>query len=178
MISLDFNIPQMTLDGKKFTKTLDRVMGQIIREAAREWLKAVLESVPSRGGFPVLTGAAKSTLVPLGRFLRVAVPVNPTVPAEKRRTAEGEASQQFRIIDDKNNGGSFTYSFEWSTTLLHYFINEFYGYIPYAPWNTVEKGEDAFREYVENALNTRLPNVADYIVISQAPGGGRLSESG
>lgn len=162
MIEFTTGFDILELDARKYTKTLDRALGQIIRNAAREWLRAVLKSVPARGGFPVLTGAAKSTLVPLGRFLRVAVPVNP-VKGDRRRL--GESSQEFRIIDDKNNSGSFVYEFEWSTDLLHYYINEFFGYIPFAPWNTVEAGEKAFLAYVEDALNNKLPNVADYISV-------------
>jgi hypothetical protein len=112
--------------GRKFVVTLDRILGQIIREAAREWLRAVLMSVPARGGFPVVTGAAKSTLVPLGRVLRVAVPVNPVGKRDRREL--GESSQSFKIIDDKIRGNKrYEYSFEWSTDLLHYYINEFYG---------------------------------------------------
>lgn len=164
MLEFNTNFDVLELDAKKYTRTLDRILGQIIREAAREWLRAVLKSVPARGGFPVLTGAAKSTLVPLGRFLRVAVPVN---PVKGDRRSLGLNSQHFKIIDDKNNGGSFNYSFEWSTDLLHYFINEFYGYIPYAPWNTVEAGEQAFIEYIENALNTKIPNLQEYIQVKR-----------
>lgn len=162
MLEINFNFDIVELDIQRFNKTLDRVMGQIIREAAREWLRAILVSVPARGGFPVLTGAAKSTLAPVGRLLRVAVPIS---PVKGDRRAEGEASTTLKIVDDRNNGGSFNYSFEWSTSLLHYYINEFYAYIPHAPWNTLEAGEAAFTAYVENALATRLPNVADHIRI-------------
>lgn len=162
MIEFTSNFDLIELDVKRYTKTLDRVLGQIIRESAREWLRAVLKSVPARGGFPVLTGAAKSTLVPLGRFVRVAVSVSPT---EGDRRSLGVASQHFKIVDNTNNSGTFLYSFEWSTSLLHYYINEFYGYIPYAPWNTVEAGETAFKAYIEKAMNTRLPEIADYISV-------------
>lgn len=142
-------------------KTLDRVMGQMIREAAREWLRAVLMSVPARGGFPVWSGAAKSTLVPLGRFLRINVPVHPDTKAPDRR-ALGEASQTFHIRDDKSDPMSFVYEFEWSTDLLHYYINEFFGVIPSAMpngWRTAEAGERAFLDYLATTLPRRLPLV-------------------
>lgn len=163
MIEVQGGFRIMKFKDREFRVTLDRVLGQIIREAAREWLRAVLVSVPARGGFPVLTGAAKSTLAPLGRLLRVAVPVSP-VSGEKDRRGLGESSQQFKIVDDKIHGNKrYEYSFEWSTDLLHYYINEFYGVIPYAPWNTTGAGEAAFVSFVEEALNRRVPNIADYI---------------
>jgi hypothetical protein len=153
-------------DKVSYTKTLDRVLGQIIREAARQWLKAVLTSVPERGGFPVLTGAAKSTLVPLGRVLRVAVPVRP-VPAKGRnvvvdRRADGIQSQQFTLTS-KN----FEYEFSWSTDLLHYYLNETFPMlqVKYTPWESVKQGNAAFITFLEAAIQRRLPNVADYIEI-------------
>jgi len=154
----------LDFDHISFTKTLDRVLGQIIREAAREWLRAVLTAVPARGGFPVLTGAAKSTLVPLGRFLKNVGGLKVTPVARKGRStvidkrAEGEASQSF-TLESKN----FNYTFEWSTDLLHYYINEYFGFIPFAPWNTLEAGQEAFVAFVEEAIDRRLPNISDYI---------------
>lgn len=144
----------MNLDVKRYTKTLDRIMGQIIREAAREWLRAILVSVPSRGGFPVETGAAKSTLQPLGRFLRVAVPINPTKRANDHEHRWGAG--QFEITS-KN----FEYEFRWSTDLLHYYLNEFFSIstVASSPWNTLEAGEAAFLTYVEDAIERRLPDI-------------------
>lgn len=160
MLEFSGAIPTIDYDRQKYTKKLDKELGIIIRHAARGWLRAVLMSVPSRGGFPVLTGAAKSSLVPLGRFLRVAVPVVPTVGVRDGRyrgdrRSEGEASASFKITTKWGDG----YSFEWSTNLLHYYINEFYGVIPDAPWNTVEKGEQAFLSYIDWAIENRLPDI-------------------
>lgn len=162
MIEVQHGFRIMKFNGRRYLKTLDRRLGVIIRQAAREWLRAVLKSVPARGGFPVVTGAAKSTLVPLGRVLRVAVPVRPV--GRKDRREEGENSSKFKIVDDSVGGNKkYVYSFEWSTDLLHYYINEFYGYIPHAPWNTTEAGEEAFVAYVEDALNRELPDISDHI---------------
>lgn len=140
---------------RKYSATLDKELGRIIREAAREWLRAVLTSVPSRGGFPVVTGAAKSTLVPLGRILRVSVPVRPQPDKNGYyrgdRRAEGQREQKFRIVDDNNKGRKYIYSFEWSTTLLHYYLNEF-GLVHGNAWESVERGREAFMDYVNSAL--------------------------
>lgn len=170
MLEVDGNL-EISFDGRKLNKTIDRVMGQILREAAREWLRAILVSVPSRGGFPVLTGAAKSTLVPLGRFLRQVkgLDVHPTSdkkhPYQDRR-AEGEASSEFQLTQVPREGRSNPdgkYNFGWANDILHYYINEFYGVIPSGPWNTLQAGEEAWNASVEEAINRRLPDIADYI---------------
>lgn len=165
---------EILFDEKMFTKTLDRVLGQIIREAAREWLRAILKSVPSRGGFPVLTGAAKSTLVPLGRFLKQVsglqvTPVNDGRHKFQDRRAEGEASQQFFITNVPREGRTKfdgIYEFNWSNDILHYYINEYYGIIQSAQpdgWHTLRAGREAFEAYVEEAINRRLPDIGDWI---------------
>lgn len=164
MLEIEGGLTILDFDEVSFTRTLDRVLGQIIREAARHWLRAVLRSVPERGGFPVLTGAAKSTLVPLGRVLRVAVPVNPEPRAGRNnivdRRSEGESSQSF-TLESKN----FEYSFEWSNDILHYFLNETFPMlqVQYTPWESLERGNEAFVAFLDEAIARRLPKVADYI---------------
>lgn len=160
MISIDGGFKILRFNKRKYNKTLDEKLGSLLRQAARIWLRAVLTSVPARGGFPVLTGEAKSTLVPLGRFLRVAVPVRP-VEGDKR--SKGESSQSFKIIDDTRSGRKFIYRFEWSNSVLHYYINEYFGLIPFAPWNTTEAGAAAFTSYLEQELLRQVPNLLDHI---------------
>jgi hypothetical protein len=152
----------INFDSKSITKRIDRICGEIIRESAREWLRAVLKSVPARGGFPVWSGAAKSTLAPLGRFLRVALGSTSPVSGAPNRTDLGEASQKFVIIDDATRGVNYDYVFEWSTDLLHYYINEFYGYIPFAPWQTTDAGHFAFVRNVQASFDRRLPNIGEF----------------
>lgn len=170
MLEIDANL-EILFDAKLLNRTIDRVMGQIIREAAREWLRAILKSVPSRGGFPVLTGASKSTLVPLGRFLKQVkgLEVTPVYdgkhPFQDRR-AEGEASQEFQITKVPREGRDHPdghYNFAWANDVLHYYINEFFPIIKSAPWHTLEAGQAAFEASIEEAISRRLPNIADYI---------------
>lgn len=170
MLEISGNL-EILFDSKLLNKTVDRVMGQILREAAREWLRAILVSVPSRGGFPVLTGAAKSTLVPLGRFLRQVkgLEVRPTSDGKhpyKDRRAEGEASQEFQLTNVPREGRSNpdgVYNFGWANDILHYYINEYWGVIPSGPWHTLEAGKAAWDAYVEEALNRRLPDIAEWV---------------
>lgn len=158
MFDFSTNLPRIRLVNPNISKRTDVILGGIIRQAAREWLRAVLKSVPARGGFPVVTGGAISTLKPLGRLLRVAVNNTPRPDTHGRfrgdRRALGENSQQFEI-----DASGPEYAFSWSTDLLHYYINEFYGFVPNAPWDTMSAGRDAFIAYVDKALKTRIPNI-------------------
>lgn len=170
----------MNLDAERYTKTLDKIMGQMIREAAREWLRGVLKAVPSRGGFPVITGAARSTLVPLGRFLKQ-VPITVTPVGKWDRRDLGERMQKFEIKDDRSSPMSFLYKFEWSSDLWWYYINEYNtslssvpkgvnpNPVASAPWQTLDAGQRAFERYVAIALDKRLPRLADYIFFT-SPG--------
>ena len=154
----------MKIDKIRYTKTLNRILGEIIREAVREWLRAVLKSVPERGGFPVLTGAAKSSLAPLARYIKNVSIGDITPTGRLDRRAEGEKSATFEIVDGKG-GADFIYQFSWSTTLLHYYINE-YNQMPGvagSPWHSADKGEAAMKEYVAEALRRRLPKISEYI---------------
>jgi hypothetical protein len=160
MLDLSGGFDFIGFDQVEYTRRIEIVMGQIIREAARDWIRAIIKSVPSRNGFPVLTGAARSTLVPLGRFLRnVPVTVNP-VPGQPDRRKEGEDSSSFKIVTSETE-----YLFEWSTTLDHYRINDQYPVIKSAPWHTMDAGADAFVESANRKMRERLPHIADYVSI-------------
>ncbi len=161
MLKFKSKLNTVKLDQAAYTKTLDKQLGIIIREAAREWLRAVITFAPSRGGFPVWSGMAKSTLKPLGRFLRVAVPVTPEEGAPDRRSM-GEEDSSFEISD--TNG---KYTFAWSNTVFHYYLHEF-GLVarntePKGPWQSIKHGERAMIRYVEQALVKKLPKVGKYI---------------
>lgn len=149
MIEFTATIAPISIE-RNLTKSLDRRLGQMIREGAREWLRAVIKSVPERDGFPVWTGAAKGTLLPLGRLLKVRVPITPDPKAPAGGVARGESEQAFEIKDDHNNGGSFIYEFQWLTSLFHYYLHEEfseYHNIPNRPWKTMVDGDLAFQAY-------------------------------
>ena len=157
----------LNLDLPRYNKTLDRVMGQIVREAAREWLRTILEK-----NIPVETGMAKAALVPVGRFLnRVGgLDISPTRQPYKSKLeggtvsiAFGIAKSSFVLDDDKSTPLSFVYNFEWSTSVLHYWLQQFYkqgtpgeAHLPDA--------EEAFHAYVAEAIERRIPHYADFIL--------------
>jgi hypothetical protein len=140
-------------------KTLDAALQVQMRQAARAWLREVILHVP------VWTGMAKSSLKPLGRFLRVAIPITPhprAVPTKHKNMALGEQQQEFGF----ENSGAL-YSFSWTTDVLHYQLNEFHTsslpLIHPTPWRSTHFGALAFQRYVADILPKRIPNAADFI---------------
>lgn len=153
------------VDLKSFTKTLDKDMGIILRNAIREWLKVVTTTVRRApytvGGdsFPVQTGAAKAALKPLARVIRHALSLG-HAPKRPDHTAKGAASSSFTIRDDKSHPLSFIYRFSWSTDLIQWIINETYSMnYPFGsrtPWNAIKKADAAFNASVRKQVKERL----------------------
>lgn len=157
----------LNLDLPRYHKTLDRIMGQVIREAAREWLRAVIINVP------VETGMAKATLIPLGRFLRNVggLGINPSrkpyfsrLEGVTQEIDAGLVKQDFEIQDDKSSPLSFVYSFEWSTSVLHYWLAQYYKGNALPGEEAIEEGAIAFQEHLVSTIVNRLPHFADFIL--------------
>lgn len=169
MIKITQTLDFLEFDQVKFTKTLDRTLGQIIREAAREWLREMLSL-----GIPVETGMAKATLVPLGRFLNNVggLQINPTRKPyysklegsiQSVENGMSEGAQDFHIRDDHSDPLSFVYEFEWSTTILHYWLAEFYNGKAIVGEGAVKIAEYKMRKYIASSVKKRLPTLAKYI---------------
>lgn len=142
----------IAFDEKKFRQSVDRELQVQLRQAARAWLRAVIPSVP------VYTGMARGTLQPLGRALRVAIPISPVAVRKGKNAAAGSAQSQFEFT---SSGGLYTFS--WSNDVLHYNINEYNnmsGVIPLknpTPWRSLAKGKAAFDSYCANILPGKMP---------------------
>lgn len=167
MLSSKTKLFRVKVDEGKLLKKIDREMSIILREAVRVWLRTVLKVVrraPHTVGdnFPIQTGAAKASLRPLARSVRVAIPIR---PAKKRPnlTAEGEASSSFEIRDDRTHPLSFKYRFNWNTDLEHFLLNEFnsmgYKKGSRTPWNAIQKADIAATKYIQQAVRKRLKTV-------------------
>jgi len=152
-----------SFDTAKFNKTLDREMSIVLREGVRLWLRTVLDVIsgaPHTVGdnFPIQTGRAKGALQPLGRAVRVAVPISPA-PGKKNRSSEGALSSNFEIRDDQSHPLSFMYRFNWSTDLEHWATNEL-NYIEFVrsatPWRAIEEADNALDAYINAEIPKRL----------------------
>lgn len=130
-----------------------------VRQAAREWLRAVIPLVP------VWTGTARGTLQPLGRFLRIAVPISPVAVRKGMGPDVGASMTRpyyFNRVGDR-------FYFRFNTDVAHFIQNEFYNAPnpPFrlrhpTPWNAVEAGNRAFEAYLRTTLPQRIPKLRDY----------------
>lgn len=149
-------------DIERHRKVLDEDLQIQMRQAARAWLRETLVHVP------VWTGMARGSLKPLGRFLRVAVPIEPherAKPTPKKNQEAGESQQYFEF---DHNG--YQYSFRWTTDVLHYQLNEFHHselkLIHDTPWHSTLYGDKAWEEYVRDTMPKRIPKMTDFIQAS------------
>lgn len=159
------------LDVAAYKKSLDEAFQREIRNAARAWLRAMLTAelpIVNRGtgssiGIPpVWTGTSRGTLMPLGRFLRIAIPINPLVKRSGRGPQVGANLGRFEFT---NSGGR--YSFRFSTSLAYMVRNEFYTsqfkLTHRTPWNGLKVGQKAFQDYCKNVMPKKIPSIASAI---------------
>jgi hypothetical protein len=161
----------MEFDPKTYKKSLDEAMETQMRQAARAWLRAMLSAdLPvirrgtgsSKGIPPVWTGTARGTLIPIGRFLKVAIPISPKVKRPGRGPEVGASKGKFQF------GKAYDrYYFRFSTQLAWYTINEFnQSSLPLThktPWGGFEIGQKAFQDYCNNEMVKRMPKIRDSI---------------
>lgn len=167
--SQSLNLLDFDLD--KYTKTLDRVAGQIFREAIREWLRVFIV----HNEFPVETGMAKATLAPLARWLGnvnfsgITPEVDDyyhDVELTIANVDAGEERSRFTLIDDKNHPLNFIYQFYWEESVLHYWHAQYYN----SPYNRGIAGELLIPDAEKAAITffnitfpRRLPKLKDFL---------------
>ena len=156
----------LKIDEKGFTRYLGNRLNKLYREAAKEFLQAVLSK-----GVPVLTGTAASTLIPLGRYVGTVVPIVPRMsisearrkwPEEYAGKSPGQSMDNSKVIRPKfspNNPKSrlvIQFTVHRDISRDHYYINDNYSnpLFPGTPWKTVEAGRAAFRRYIRANLKT------------------------
>jgi hypothetical protein len=144
---LDFN-------DAEYRKRFDERVKAGLRQAARLWLRAVIERVP------VWTGTSRGTLLPLAQMLRVAIPIKPVAFRSGRGPAFGPAYSAYEFYASDG-----VYAFEFDQNLPYYILNDFnlVSFIPSTPWHSFDAGTAAFNAYVNNQLFKSLPKLKDYI---------------
>jgi len=154
-----------------FNKALRSMAETQVRNAAREWLRAVIPLVP------VFTGTARGSLQPLGRFLRVAVPIAPVATRPGKGPDVG-ASQTRPYYFHRERDRHY---FRFNTQVFHFIRNEFY-HAPNppfrlthpTPWNAIPVGNAAFDAYLRTTIPQRIPKIRDYFkfkTVRLGPGG-------
>lgn len=149
-------------DEKLFTSNLDKQLGIALRQATRAWLRTWLSE-----GVPEETGMARASFKPLGQLLRVAVPIKAKRKPYYSKLEGGIQNINLGIekqsfeLGDRN----FIYSFSWKTETLHYFLSQFYNG-KFTPGEfVIEQAGEAFLQYLDSNLRTRVPSVFQYLKI-------------
>lgn len=137
-----------------YIRRLQERLEVIQREAARAWLRAVLEHVPT------WTGTARGTYLSLGSVLRVAVPIKPIVTRPNRGPIFGTVKSYFDFSAE-----GLVYRFSFTQNLEYYLMDELniVPNIPSTPWFSFSYGENAWMIEVKNRLHTDLPQIASFV---------------
>lgn len=159
MYTMFGTLEYVNFNKQAYLKTRDEALKREMRNAAREWLAAVIPHVP------VWTGTARGTLLPLARYLRQSVPINPIVSKQNKGPGFGEALGGFEFDDAGNQ-----YTFEFTNFLEYFKFNDqndasAYGFhLTHAtPWYAFEAGQTAFDAYVEKFLPQKMPDINDFL---------------
>lgn len=154
----------LEVDVNKYTKYLESEVNIQLRQAVRAWLRVLVEE----GVIPVWTGTAKGVFIPLGRFLRVAVPIS---PIKKRKGFGPDVGANRSTFAFTRNGNS--YSFEFIHSVSYLWDNDNYNMSPPfnlthpGPYRAFEKAGKAYDEYVLNNFEKRLDVLAKVTKISR-----------
>ena len=156
------NAPTFKFDEKKFTDAFKKRAEVQVRQGMRAFLRAILEkNLP-----PELTGEARGSLIPLGRFLRVAVPARPR-KGQKNRVARGTAQGIKPIVKSTKTG----FSIRFGTRVEHYVRHDAKGgtgnFQTPRPWNSFKIGTEAFNNYILANLDKFKPALKEFVKVTQ-----------
>lgn len=159
------------IDVKRWSAACDEKMMELLKEAMREYLTAAILKVP------VFTGMARGSLRPIGRFVNMEIPISPDPRAseypEKTIWKGEERGQNFSFV--MNNGRVIVH---WSTEVEHFITNEFNnmeGKFPLrhpTPWESRVAGREAYRTFLREELQKRVPEVLKFVVRTEIKGNG------
>lgn len=174
MFKMTAKIVQIKLDPVKWSKAVDTSLQTLVRNAAREWLRAMVIAVPVYSGFAL--GSVKNAQGPggnLSRFLNVSVPIAPVKNAPKWYYHHGPGSN--RIPKTADNAGQFAwynftsgnhvYRFFFRSDVFHLVINAFFNRSPVAgsAKQALKYSAKAYGHYINNNLLTRAPKVKSFM---------------
>jgi len=135
MLKLKSTVQLMKVDGLKGHNELDKFFQRQLRNATREWLKAVLLKVPE------YTGTARGTFKPLGRELKVAVGKGVSYydsKFERQRQAKLKKGyiiiqgERFSVGSGSNNYAE--YELRYNYPMYTFIFDE---KLPYVLWNDI-----------------------------------------
>jgi hypothetical protein len=151
-----------------WTKKLEEQGFVLMREAMREWVRAVIVKIPvwsgmARGSVKFAKGrAGPGTGVFLHQFLRVTIPINPVANSWRwnKNPEAGGKQARWTLTFSKNQ-----YRFTYNNDVVHFLINEFFDGPPPSftrPWHSMEAGRTAMINYIAANKNKMLPKIKDF----------------
>lgn len=162
-----YSLHGFKLDKGKFTLALDQASQVLVRQAAREYLRAVVIRVPVWSGAAL--GSVKFASGPngnLGRFLNVSIPISPKKGAWRKNKNQFSGKGEYSFTSQRH-----IFSFLFKSDVIHFFLNNFFartdpgakGQRIQAPWSALEAGGAAFESTIALGI-AKLPKVQDYIL--------------
>lgn len=139
----------------RFNKTMEEEVNIQLRQAVRAWLTVLVEE----GAIPVWTGTAKGVFIPLGKLLRVAVPIRPikSKPGFGPEVGAKRSSFAFNRVGNK-------YTFEFLHDVGYLAANEEANLRPPiklrhpGPYNAFKRAGEAYDKYVDENFEKRMSN--------------------
>ena len=153
-------IDVLKFDSKGYNAALRKAIEVQFRQAARAFIRAAVPLIP------VETGMARGSFLNIGRYLRVAIPINPTkfrqryYPGGLPKTPQAGANLSTPVSEIFNwDGDKLVFTFQ--SDVLHLSLEDQIGVrSPTAPWKAFDAGRDAF---MSTLSGMKLPNVKSYI---------------
>lgn len=153
-------------------KTMDAALKILIREAAREWLRAVVLQVPVWSGQALGSiKFARGTNGNLSRYLNVSIPIVPVKARPNKNQYSNPGKYNFPTAQNR-------YRFSFRSDVIYYIHNEFFprtdpgagGQQIEAPWHSLEAGKEAFQAVIA-AAKKKLPRLQKAIESYSIPFG-------
>lgn len=177
MIRITMNgVKAISFNEERYLRDTERRLAKLVKEAAREWLIAVLNAISGApytvgDSFPVQTGEAKASLLPVATILNrsgygVDVPLG-TAPGRENRAAQGRSQGYVKLGP---SGNRFDYVFEFRTSVLHFAWNEDnvapsrLNIQSSTPWYAFVAGSIAFENFISANASRIVPNINEYII--------------
>lgn len=161
MINIKLQLVKVRLDAGAYTDALKKKLQIQMRQAAREFVLAAIVKVP------IDTGQARGTFLPLGRFLKVTIPISGAQPTglggateKSQRTGAGLLRQKLFQFESETGAEIF----EIDPQLFYFWFNdmEANGFAG-TPWKSLEEGKKAFLRYMRDVAPKRLPRIKDFV---------------
>jgi hypothetical protein len=160
-MSFKMDLQIIDFDMKSYLSALDAKMEEVTKQAAKSWLRTVLDIIPT------WSKASRATFEALAREVGASVTYGPLI-AKKDRTSLGRRTGRGGLDIDQNNH----YRFYYETDLQYLEYNEFNSATPGpppqpygrlrnpTPYNFLEAGRRDFESF---AATVKLPNPALFI---------------